>query len=333
MDEKDSTNGWAKDNKTDSAQHTFHEWLDVSTYYISLLTKSIDYYKLYLRYNAALGIVLSTLTGTISVAQYSNYGNLLFSVLLTSMSYVVAVSSGFMKIYQIQEQLEEYIKLRQEWVDFSINIITEIQVPPRLRKRAEDLIIRYKEKYTTLLKKDVYVSDWIRSKVKTPFVSDGTGNFHRLESGKLSSILSFVNNSKRPEATLQSIKVTEHSEHNNKKLSTKIKKLFTFINEANPELNVGVSTESLSPDQQRIAKEFVENLKEGKIELPMDDRTKELMEECKSLRRQLSFMEQKPENIRLPPTPTYTITPPQSPAPSPTPEQHPTTPVSVLLLE
>ena len=326
-------NGWSKDKKTDSAQHTFHEWLDVSTYYVELLSKAIDYYKFFLRYNAALGIILSTLTGTISVAQYNNYGNLLFSILLTSMSYVVAVSSGFMKIYQIQEQLEEYIKVRQEWVDFSINIITEIQVPPKLRKRVEDLIIRYKEKYTTLLKKDVYVSDWIRSKVKTPFVSDGTGNFHRLESGKLSSILSFVNNSKRPESVLNSIKVIEDFEHNNQKLSTKIKKLFTFIKEANPEIDDNVSMDNLSPDQLKIAKEFVDNLREGKVEVPMVD-NKDLMEECKYLRRQLSSLEQKPKDIVIPPdSPIDFSTPQQSPVASSVITQSPTEIPNVLMLE
>jgi hypothetical protein len=321
MEEKDSTNGWAKDKKTDSAQHTFHEWLDVSTYYIELLSKAIDYYKFFLRYNAALGIILSTLTGTISVAQYSNYGNLLFSILLTTMSYVVAVSAGFMKIYQIQEQLEEYIKIRQEWVDFSINIITEIQVPPKLRKRVEDLIIRYKEKYTTLLKKDVYISDWIRSKVKTPFVSDGMGNFHRLETGKLSSILSFVNNSKRPESVLNSIKVVEDYEHNRKKISTKIKKLFNLVKETHPDIDDNVSTDHLTPDQIKITKEFVDNLKEGRVELPTTDKTKDLMEECKTLRRMLSSLE-RPENIRLPPSPKSSET---------SHEQSPTmTPISVL---
>lgn len=327
--EEDSTNGWAKDKKSDSAQHTFHEWLDVSTYYIELLSKAIDYYKFFLRYNAALGIILSTLTGTISVAQYSNYGNLLFSVLLTSMSYIVAVSSGFMKIYQIQEQLEEYIKVRQEWVDFSINIITEIQVPPKLRKRVEDLIVRYKEKYTTLLKKDVYISDWIRSKVKTPFVSDGMGDFHRLESGKLSSILSFVNNSKRPESVLNSIKVIEDSEHENRKLSTKFKKLFNLVKDSNPEIDDNVSTDNLTPDQMKIAKEFVENLKEGRVELPMTDRSKDLLEECRTLRRKLTSLE-KPANIRLPPSPNPEIA---SEEQSPKTPHSLGTPVSISQLE
>ena len=223
------SNGWEPDNNNFSAQNTFHEWLDVSTYYIELLATATEYLRFILRCNAAIGILLSTLSGTISVAQFNNYGNFVFSVLLTGMTYIVAISSGLMKILQIQEQLEEFIKLRQEWIDFSINIITEIQVPYYMRKPADYLIHKYKDKYTSLLKKDISVPDWIRKKVKTPLVFDGVENMRRLESGKLASILSYVNNSKRPEKRREDIQdfVTENEKKG--KLLNRLKEFFTHV--------------------------------------------------------------------------------------------------------
>jgi hypothetical protein len=227
-------NGWEPDSNNFSAQNTFHEWLDVSTYYIELLATATEYLRFALRCNAAIGILLSTLSGTISVAQFNNYGNFVFSVLLTGMTYIVAISSGLMKILQIQEQLEEFIKLRQEWIDFSINIITEIQVPYYMRKPADYLIHKYKDKYTSLLKKDISIPDWIRKKVKTPLVFDGMDNMRRLESGKLASILSYVNNSKRPAQRREDIQdfVTEHEKK--VRILHRLKEFFTYAEPKQP---------------------------------------------------------------------------------------------------
>jgi len=80
------------------------------------------------------------------------------------MSFSIAIFTGLIKIYQVQERLEEFIQLKQEWIGFSVVITTEIQLPVKERKKALDLITKNKNKYLDLLKRDVDIPNYIKGR-------------------------------------------------------------------------------------------------------------------------------------------------------------------------
>ena len=58
----------------------------------------------------------------------------------------------------MQETLEEYISLKQNWVSFSAKISNEIYLPKRMRKNAETLIKENKARFLDLVKIDIPVT-------------------------------------------------------------------------------------------------------------------------------------------------------------------------------
>ena len=137
---------------------TFNDWINVSSYKIECLDLAIKTYRWRLQNFILLGLLLSTLSGTISVTQFGNYPVQLRLVLnwaLTITSFSVALLTGAVKTFKLQETLEEYIHLKQNWVSFSAKISNEIYLPKRLRRNAEELIKENKGKFLDLLKIDI----------------------------------------------------------------------------------------------------------------------------------------------------------------------------------
>ena len=137
---------------------TFNDWISVASYKIECLDLAIKIYRWRLQTCILLGLLLSTASGTISVTQFGNYSsNLKFglNLVLTITSFAVALLTGIVKTFKLQENLEEYISLKQSWVSFSAKINNEIYLPKKMRGNAEALIKDNKAKFLNLLKIDV----------------------------------------------------------------------------------------------------------------------------------------------------------------------------------
>jgi uncharacterized membrane protein (DUF441 family) len=156
---------WTPSNLT-----TLIEWLWTSIYIIECLEISIISSRNTLRYNTILGLVLSTLTGTLNITQFNliddYYVNLTIKILLTLMAFAIAVNTGRIKIYQYQESLEDYIRIKQEWIQFAVNIAAELQLPIDLRQDALYIIENYKGKYLDLLKAESEISERVKDRIK-----------------------------------------------------------------------------------------------------------------------------------------------------------------------
>ena len=156
---------------------TLLNWISISQYNIECLDLSITYLRQQIRFNIILGLLLSTASGTISVANMSFVSNVNISLILnsifTAMSFIIAINTGRIKIYQVQERLEQFIKLKQEWTFFVTKIITELQLPVDLRKDALYLIQTYREKYLDLIKAEVEIpasiQTFMEKKIKKTF--------------------------------------------------------------------------------------------------------------------------------------------------------------------
>ena len=139
---------------------TFNDWISVASYKIECLELAIQIYRWRLQTCILLGLLLSTASGTISVTQFSNYSPELkfgLNLVLTITSFAVAMLTGIVKSFKLQETLEEYIHLKQSWVSFSAKINNEIYLPKKMRGNAETLIKENKARFLDLLKIDVII--------------------------------------------------------------------------------------------------------------------------------------------------------------------------------
>jgi hypothetical protein len=189
---------WTNNNKM-----TLLNWIAIATFNIDCLELAIIRYRNWMRQHVILGIVLSTTSGTLSVTQYGNISstniNFVLNFFFTVFSFAVAISTGCIKVYQVQERLEKFITVKQEWIVFITKIATQFQLNVDLRKDALDLINSNKDKYLDLLKIDNEIPDFIKKKVKDKFLYKKNNlylkDFHpSLEIGEAMSISDIIMN-------------------------------------------------------------------------------------------------------------------------------------------
>lgn len=148
---------------------TFKDWLKIASFNVQCLEHAIKEYKAIIRYSVIVGLILSTTSGTASSARFSldAYSSLdtALNISFVVMTFTIAIFTGAIKVFQIQERLEEFIKAKQEWLNFITVIGTEFQLPLNLRQNAIDLIIKHKDKYLDLMKRDLEVPDRIKNRV------------------------------------------------------------------------------------------------------------------------------------------------------------------------
>ena len=152
-----------EDSWDEANLETLSDWVHIGSLQIETLDLVIKKYRALIRKNVLLGLVLSTASGSISITQLSSNEQIfVLNVFFTIMSFSIAIFTGLIKIYQIQERLEDYIQLKQEWITFCVNITSEIQLPISQRRDALKLIKEYKGKYLDLLKIDIDVANIIK---------------------------------------------------------------------------------------------------------------------------------------------------------------------------
>jgi len=149
---------------------TLYEWITIASFNIECLDQSARYHRGIIRNNTILGLVLSTLSGTLGVSQFS-ITNLLATQIINGLfvlfTFTIALYTGYIKIYQIQERLEQFIKLKQEWTLFSTSLASELQLPIELRHDALYLITKNKTIYLALLKTDCEIPKFIENAART----------------------------------------------------------------------------------------------------------------------------------------------------------------------
>lgn len=157
-------------NWTTANMSTLSDWITIAAHNIEILTHAVKHYQRIIQTNIVVGLVLSTAAGTISTSQFTTTFDSTTSMVLngvfTFMTFTTAIVTGYIKIYHVQEQLEECIRLKQEWVVFGSAIASELQLPTELRHDALYVITKNKNKYLDLLKGRPDVPDWCVAKAK-----------------------------------------------------------------------------------------------------------------------------------------------------------------------
>jgi hypothetical protein len=152
---------WTTDNIK-----TLVQWNCIAAYNIEVLDMSISMYQKYMRWNVIFGLIMSTSSGAISASRFGAGSNnnlgMAFNYVFTFMAFSIAVFTGAIKIYQVQENLETFIRVKQEWINFSTLLVAEFQLPLTERQDAVILIKNNKGKYLDLLKTPINVPKRIR---------------------------------------------------------------------------------------------------------------------------------------------------------------------------
>jgi hypothetical protein len=144
--------------------HTLVQWIQISAVYLEIMTTATDHYRRVLRKNTIINLVFSTVASTASLSTFNindaNYPTtgLILKGLFSLFTVILTFSTGYIKVFQVQEKLETAIRLKQEWAVFGSKISSEMQLPPALRKNAIWLIVKMKDNYLDLIKSDMGVS-------------------------------------------------------------------------------------------------------------------------------------------------------------------------------
>ena len=125
----------------------------------------------------------------------------------------------------MQEHLEEYIKIKQEWIDFSTLIVTELQLPIVLRQDAAFIIWKYKGQYIDLLKTEINVSSYIRNKIKEPLKYYSNGLPYISKQVYLADIIEHINEVKNNTLINKEIRKLEVNKDKFQKRLIEIKKI------------------------------------------------------------------------------------------------------------
>ena len=145
---------------------TLFEWVHIAAFNIRCLEYTIERYRGHMRHHMILNLILSTASGTLSVGSFGGYSDsveFIIKILFTVFSFLIAIGSGTLKIYQIQERLESAIRVKQDWIVFSTKITSELQLPKKLRRDGLWMIKQNKEIYLDLMKTETEIPESIKS--------------------------------------------------------------------------------------------------------------------------------------------------------------------------
>ena len=153
-------------NWTKTNVNTLFDWLTVAAFNMQCLEYAVEKHRASIRNFTIYGLIVSTLSGTISLSQFGietgHVSNKVLQGIFTFFTFSLAIYTGYIKIYQIQERLEQFIKLRQDWAVFATTIGSELQLPIDLRRDALHLIVKYKSSYLDLIKIDIEIPEKLR---------------------------------------------------------------------------------------------------------------------------------------------------------------------------
>lgn len=137
------------------------EWIHYASVYLDILSEATEGYRKTLRMNTIINLIVSTLASTLSVSTFntsemdSPRAALGIKITFTILTFTLTIAAGYIKVYQIQEKLENSLRLKQEWALFGSKISSEMQLPLVLRKNAIFLISTMKGTYLDLVKSDM----------------------------------------------------------------------------------------------------------------------------------------------------------------------------------
>ena len=267
-----NNNGWEGENL-----NIIVDWIKIASYKIELLSIYIEKLRQMLLFASFYSLIFSTVNGTIGVANY-NYSKYqdysqtttVINILIIVLSFCVSLITGMIKSLQVQETLEKFIQLKQEWVNFSVHLGTELQLPTNMRREAKQTIDTYKAKFLDLLKTDITIPSL--------FYSEKTPEIKNLD--EINELIELVKSGSRYEDDYKDIDTILNSKKfhnlNRNKIKKKIKKIREFTkNKKNHNDNIGITPILSIIALEQVEKNYIEQFKNNYKDKEADDEEEE----------------------------------------------------------
>jgi hypothetical protein len=164
-------------------------WVSHANLQILLIDTYLIHLKNILRINTLWSLIISSLTSTISLTQFtiddvthpSISLVIKFSIFFTSL--FTSLITGYIKIEKIQEIIENLEDKKSLWSDFLFNLLREIQLSLKFRKDAEELIKENIEKFYELNTKQFNIPNKIKKKVSKILIQKNITDFENTHIG------------------------------------------------------------------------------------------------------------------------------------------------------
>ena len=182
-------------------------WVAVSSYSIQSLDQCITKCRRFIRFNTIISLAFSTISGSLSITSYSK-NNLIINIILTFCSFTVVILGSVIKVYQYQERLENYIKIKQDWINFASNVSTELTLN---LPSYEVIISNHKNKYNQLLQTDYEIFGDIKKNLKS-IIDIESGLIPKSKGIRVHDILLYVAK-KEKSKEIKDVNIPEFSTH------------------------------------------------------------------------------------------------------------------------
>ncbi|ADO67112.1 hypothetical protein crov079 [Cafeteria roenbergensis virus] len=146
-------------------------WISTCNLNILLLKTYLNNLKYILRVNTLWSLLISSVTSTISVTQFtiSDITNPTLSLAIKIVIFVTSVFTslitGYIKVEKIQETIEIVEDHKNQWSNLMFYLLSELQVSIDLRNRADHIIKKKREDFNNINSKNIIVPPNIREAV------------------------------------------------------------------------------------------------------------------------------------------------------------------------
>lgn len=146
-------------------------WISTCNLNTLLLKTYLNNLKYILRVNTLWSLLISSITSTISVTQFtiSDITNPTLSLAIKIVIFVTSIFTslitGYIKVEKIQETIELVEDHKNQWSNLMFYLLSELQVSIDLRNRADHIIKKKQEDFNNINSKNIVVPSNIRETV------------------------------------------------------------------------------------------------------------------------------------------------------------------------
>ncbi len=157
---------------------TIINWLNIANLYILLLSQTIEYYSNQINKVTIWCLIVSTLSSTISLSQFSvsdaQYPTtaLVLKFIFTFTSILTTVLTGYLKISKAKDNLDKSLDYHNRWMVFATELSSQLQLPINIRLNATKIIISSKDTFKHLFNTRINFPGYVKDKVSELLLSD-----------------------------------------------------------------------------------------------------------------------------------------------------------------
>ena len=152
---------------------TIIEWISASNLNILLLNTYLISLRSVLRFNTLWSLVISSVTSTISVTQFTvdESSNLYLSygikILIFLTSVATSLITGYIKVEKIQETIELLEEHKKNWLSLMYSLTSELQVGMEFRNDATAIINAKKDEFNVVSARQIEIPQYVHQKVSS----------------------------------------------------------------------------------------------------------------------------------------------------------------------